>query len=1638
MKKYEKALAAYQRSLQLNSKQPDLLIDVCKLILSDELALTPGKIRYWCDLVDAEHIQHEAALNLKMRLLRRDNADPKQMEDMLQREIVQQPNNVSLRVQMVKHMMEQDRLTDAFKYVFDLENKHREYFSGSLDWYNSVAQVVAKLAKNDLTSNWMYWLLALKTIDRQVELTLSADKFYPQTANLSECSNLLFQFDQTLEHASKNVLKVCPERELANNFMRHYRGQLCLHAATLIFKRENLQKTHWREIMKNSLPLLLLAYNCGTTNTDESWSRNNTEATKKMLNLWRLEGAFRCVQSGRTLLSCIENSKDNTVMANIRKICTEKGNWTSNEELIAQIRQYCSDNDWRKNVHRNLFTNSDQIAKQSTSYLIQCLSLAEPIYELPRICDLESYEECAQWLYPSSLSHMIYLSMGAPNIADVKCTVFKELNFSVNNLANSGAETLCQLDIDSFLYAATLQAKSKLAMERSVYESVNKAMYASKPKILPFANISGILATEEQENWWMLAYRVYRHISGDELSEVRAVLHDGIEAVRGVGGPKADLLIYLKLAQVFVARAQDTHKISERTFLDARAEALFKFSLYMMKMQNNRSLEQFRRFFKHTSNNTLETEREINVLAEEAVTFLASRYFKNEEYQECIDELSNIQLPFATYFQAEAYRKLENSVNTPKKSKRVYIEKAKDCLQQTLALLEYPHVDKNHALKSIVHEDIKQVQQLLSSAFDTNSSFTNGNQQWTDELNDSIVSTRVRRSGSHPPQQQQQQQQNVNELTLLMNKMMETLNIVQDDVVSMRAKLINIEEHLNKKQETQSVDPTVLDDYFIMDEELNQSAYNPAMYPNFQQQQRMHTPNHMIPSQMQMNPQALNYSFYNSAYQMGINPYNVPYVAQQQHQQLPQQIRNIVPQYPDQTGLTGFVMPPQQVAPNDSRNSGLIHLLEQNTQPRPQVQQQQQPPAQQVRAAASPPVVNMSLPPNSTPFQNSNLLKTWNSSHNNAPVEKTPPVNVVITSSDPLPPHTTVTSQPTLSVTIPSHHIKNNVASVEPVASNIFGGSGGGFMKPPAPITNETKSLVTEVTPAAKTITTGGLTFSSAPVTTAADTTSKDAAKTKPNPFASFTFGTPTTAAEPVANIFSALSKPTGSPFGALSKPTESPFGSISAFGGLPKPNIESPFGKTSTPQPKDKTTPISLFGSLATPTFGKTPETVKLVAVNNDDDDEYVPTAHFEPVIALPDLVETKTGEEDEHIRFEHRAKLLRYVKETKEWKERGIGNMKVLVNKNEVNKVRLLMRREQVFKLCCNQFLSKDTKFTPLSSAGVSLTWCGQDYSENELQVELLAIRFKTADICKQFHDAILEAQKNMSETEAISAEPISKSDPPKSVPTDKKPTTSGFGDKFKPASGTWNCSDCYLSNKAGDLNCLACNKPAENAANLPQVPKAATATGTSGFGNMFKPKSGSWECKACYISNKSDTMYCVACDSPKDDTVPKKNAVSLLAPATTTPKFSFGVPMATSAPVVPVVTSNAVSSSTFSFGTFTAMTTTNATGGSMFGSPASTTVPVKTTGFTLNGGSGSFSFGNDKKAAVPIASVETGAITAPLAPKESFSFVFKPKSPGKIKNPLQVAPGTEDISDDENIEEENNTYFTPAIPLPDKVNF
>ncbi|KAI3483135.1 hypothetical protein L1887_54061 [Cichorium endivia] len=125
-------------------------------------------------------------------------------------------------------------------------------------------------------------------------------------------------------------------------------------------------------------------------------------------------------------------------------------------------------------------------------------------------------------------------------------------------------------------------------------------------------------------------------------------------------------------------------------------------------------------------------------------------------------------------------------------------------------------------------------------------------------------------------------------------------------------------------------------------------------------------------------------------------------------------------------------------------------------------------------------------------------------------------------------------------------------------------------------------------------------------------------------------------------------------------------------------------------------------------------------------------------------------------------RAKLFRFDKEAKEWKERGTGDVRLLEHK-QTHKVRLVMRRDKTLKVCANHYVTSDMKLSP--NVGSDRSWVynvAADVADGEPTAETLAIRFANSDNANAFKDAFEAAQKSNA---------ASKSDAPPAAEDDKK---------------------------------------------------------------------------------------------------------------------------------------------------------------------------------------------------------------------------------------------------------------------------
>lgn len=322
------------------------------------------------------------------------------------------------------------------------------------------------------------------------------------------------------------------------------------------------------------------------------------------------------------------------------------------------------------------------------------------------------------------------------------------------------------------------------------------------------------------------------------------------------------------------------------------------------------------------------------------------------------------------------------------------------------------------------------------------------------------------------------------------------------------------------------------------------------------------------------------------------------------------------------------------------------------------------------------------------------------------------------------------------------------------------------------------------------------------------------------------------------------------------------------------------------------------------------------------DEDDD---GPHFDPVVPLPDKIEVKTGEEDEEEFFCNRAKLFRFDAESKEWKERGIGNVKILKHKVS-GKFRLLMRRDQVLKICANHYINTDMKLTLNAGSDKSFVWHALDYADELPKPEQLAIRFKTPEEAMLFKSKFEEAQnilKNLGtnvdtsvtqstgttreatnqdskETsrsisgtlnldfqfpkEGVGSEPGSKGSLT-ATSTVSSPTTFSFGketlqtcfsDDFGQhllKKGQWKCKLCLVLNEATAKNCISCESPNTDTRGAPvaQLSESAVdfkASGNSAqdkFGSPFAKKEGQWDCDICLVRNEPTASECIACQNP-----------------------------------------------------------------------------------------------------------------------------------------------------------------------------
>ncbi len=155
-------------------------------------------------------------------------------------------------------------------------------------------------------------------------------------------------------------------------------------------------------------------------------------------------------------------------------------------------------------------------------------------------------------------------------------------------------------------------------------------------------------------------------------------------------------------------------------------------------------------------------------------------------------------------------------------------------------------------------------------------------------------------------------------------------------------------------------------------------------------------------------------------------------------------------------------------------------------------------------------------------------------------------------------------------------------------------------------------------------------------------------------------------------------------------------------------------------------------------------------------DKDEEVADPNYNPeeevaegnwkIVDLPQVT-IETGEKDEEEIFKARAKLYRWREE--QWKERGIGDFRILRNK-VTGKYRGVLRQDQTLKIRCLFYIHGHglCNLQRLKTAEKSMFWTCADFSEEKLSLDRFCIRLKTDEdvesFTKAFNNALEENNK------------------------------------------------------------------------------------------------------------------------------------------------------------------------------------------------------------------------------------------------------------------------------------------------------
>lgn len=191
-----------------------LVFLVCELLALDNVHLEPSIAHYYCEKAQLLDPQMPAVFSLKERLIAAETNNPEDISKLYLSELESKPTDVNLRVKLLRHLLQNNCIDQAFQHIKDIENKNLPIFLDNIVWYEVAVDVLVRYQRDKAltaTLNWSFWMLFVSILDKLVALSL--DEHINCTKGGPQCVATLFHFDQTLTVAMQSVDR-CPEKPL--------------------------------------------------------------------------------------------------------------------------------------------------------------------------------------------------------------------------------------------------------------------------------------------------------------------------------------------------------------------------------------------------------------------------------------------------------------------------------------------------------------------------------------------------------------------------------------------------------------------------------------------------------------------------------------------------------------------------------------------------------------------------------------------------------------------------------------------------------------------------------------------------------------------------------------------------------------------------------------------------------------------------------------------------------------------------------------------------------------------------------------------------------------------------------------------------------------------------------------------------------------------------------------------------------------------------------------------------------------------------------------------------------------------------------------------------------------------------------